>query len=145
MRSSRHLDRDAAPARLSFIVIQGESAIKRNIREQFLSPAKSVSIWMDSSALVLSGLSSLLVYYLITFDTCAISVCDELTIMRFWVSLAWLFIPYGPAQIGVGVFLAQARELARIHRLSIVASGLLGTVLAGMVVFGVSAEINAIR
>ncbi len=104
-----------------------------------------MSRWIDSSALVLSGLACLLIYYMITFDICAINGCDKLTIMRFWVSLAWLFIPYGLAQIGVGVFLAQARELARIYRLAIVVSGLLGTVLAGMVVFGVVAEINAIK
>ncbi len=95
--------------------------------------------------MILAGLASLLVYHLITFDLCASKNCGEITVMKFWVSLAWLFIPYGLAQIGIGVFLAKAYELARIYRLCIVVSGLLGTVLAGMVVFGVIAELNAIN
>ncbi len=64
--------------------------------------------------------------------------------MKYWVSYAWLFILYGLAQIGVGVFLALAHDLARIYRFAIVVCGLTGTMLAGMVVFGVAAELNSI-
>lgn len=117
---------------------------QENLRAM-LSPVKPLSRWLDSSALILSGLVCLLVYYLITFDLCASRDCGEITVMKFWVSLAWLFIPYGLAQIGIGVFLAKAYELARIYRICIVVSGLLGTVLAGMVVFGVIAELNVIK
>jgi hypothetical protein len=114
------------------------------IRERFLSPSNPVSRWIDSGALLLSGLSCLLVYYLITFELCASGGCVKLTIMKFWVSFAGLFIPYGLAQIVVCVFLAQARELARIYSAAIVISGLIGTFLAGMAVFGIAAELNAI-
>lgn len=120
-------------------------AVKRDFHAHLFTPVKPATRWLDSSVLVFTGLASLLVYYLIRFDICATSRCDEVAIMKFWVSLAWLYIPYGLAQIGVGVFLVKARELARIYRLAIVVTGSLGAGLAGMVVFGVVAELGAIR
>ena len=113
------------------------------MKEYLLGVPSQIMRWFDGGVVVLSGISSLIGYYLVKFDICAGTNCSNLKVTKFLVSLPELYLVFGASTIISGVFLMRNRTVARVYRLGIEVALLVGALLLGMLVFGINIEIKS--
>ena len=106
----------------------------------FTKPQGAVARWCDAVAVSVAGFCGFLSYYLIEFKICRDYRCEDFVVTSFYASISWLYLVYGLALLGVGVFLVVARDLPRAFALAITVSSLSGFFLSGMIVFAMLRE-----
>ena len=115
-----------------------------SLRSYFASPQGTVARWCDVIVVSLAGFSSSWSYYLIEFSICRDYQCEDFVVTSFHASVSWWYLVFGIALVGVGVFLAVARELPRVFALAITVASISGFVLSGMVVFAMLKEAGSL-
>lgn len=109
---------------------------------KLLLPPGPIARRLEGVIVCFSGVTCFLVYKLIKFDLCNSRDCSQLVVTDFFARLPELYLLYGVASILTGIFLYMDKEISRLFRFGIEMSVLTGTMLSGMIAFGMLGELG---
>jgi hypothetical protein len=116
-----------------------------NLKNSYLfKPQGSISRWIDSIMLILSGLSCFLIYYFIEYDVCTKGECSKLFITEFWVETTFIYLVLGVSLLIVGVFIAKEKDLIRIYSLGILVACLGAASFHSLIFFAILREFKTV-